>query len=247
MKCEKCGASIEIENNFCPYCGAENLYYRQHRQEMASMKEDYEKIKDHVMEKHRKIAGFSVKIAVICILIAVDLLLIFLAANMWSFLNIYEEIQAKKNHVLYRQRLEEYEKERDYMGLVAFYDEKNIYGVEELEDFDAVYRACSSYRYIYGYLVDLQNEESYLSGEEKIKYICDNLDYLYEACEQQEYEKEEQFQGEHKKLMDRLQYDLEALFITYGGITKEEAQQFSELSYGRRQIALERGIGSYED
>ena len=47
--------------------------------------------------------------------------------------------------------------------------------------------------------------------------------------------------------MDRLQYDLEALFITYGGITKEEAQQFSELSYGRRQIALERGIGSYED
>lgn len=247
MKCKKCGASIEIENNYCPYCGTENPYFQQHRKEMSFLKEDYEKTKDQVMEKHKKIAGFSVKIAAICILVAVDLLLLILAGNMWSLMGSYEKVQAKRNLTEYRERLEKYEKERDYLLFSAFYEEKNLYGVEGFEDFETVYRVCSNYQYIYKYIIDLGKEKSYPTDEERIKYICDNLDYLYDSMVQKEYSDPEQFQGEHKALMDDLKYDLKALFITYGGITEEEAEKFPEMSYGKRQIALERGLGYDED
>ena len=247
MKCTKCGASVEIENNFCPYCGTENQYFQKHREEMSSIKKDYEEVKDQVLEKHQKIAGFSVKIMIICIFVAVDILLFFLAGSMWDILRNYEKIQAKKRVTEYRQQLELYEEEKDYILLSAFYEENKLYGVEGFEDFEAVYRISSSYSYIYKYIIALGDGDIYFTDQEKIKYICDNLDYLYDYMKPKEYSDPEQFQGKHQELMEQITYDLKALFITYGGITEEEAEQFPQMSYGKRQIALERGLGYYED
>lgn len=247
MKCSNCGSNLNIEDAKCSYCGTENPYFQKHRADMFRFQTDYEKTKDQVIEKSRRFAGFTVKGTVIAVLVAVDILLFFLASNAWSIMNFFDKMSAQQNADIHRAKLESYEKDRDYLELADYYEEHSLYGSEKLSDFDVVYRVCSNYSYIYEYVVDFGNEDSYLTDADRIEYISDSLGYLYDSMEKKEYDPEECYEGEHKALLEQLKYDLKVLFMTYAHITEEEAESFPTMSDGRRQVAMERGLGLYED
>ena len=247
MKCSNCGSNLNIEDAKCSYCGTSNPYFEKHREDMFRFQKDYEETKEQVIKKSGRFAGISVKVATIAILIAIDVLMIFLASNIWSIMGSMERNRAERNADLHRARLETYEKERNYLELTNYYEEHSLSGSESLEDFDAVYRVCSNYSYIYQYIVELGTEDSYMTDEERIKYISDNLEYLYDSMEQKEYNLPECYQGEHGALMEQIKYDLKVMFMTYANISEEEAEEFPTMSDGRRQVAMERGLGLYED
>lgn len=247
MKCKQCGANIEIEANFCPYCGAENTEYLLHRKQMFHLKKDYEETKEQVMEENQRIASSSVRITVIAVLVALNLILWFLGANAWSIVRSYKVSIERKSIEIHQQKLQEYEQDNDYGMLAAYYDEHLLYEIEELEEFRQIYQACFNFIYAYGFIVDLPNPDSYFSPEEKIRTICDSLDYMYDAMTLKQYMDPKCYEGQHKVTMDNLKEDVSFLLITYGGISPEEASCFAQMSDGQRQIALERGLGLYED
>ena len=247
MKCKQCGASITLDVNFCPYCGTENSEYKLQRKQMFHLKKDYERTKARVLRENQRIAASSVKITAIAILIALNFVIWFLAGNVWDIMHDYKYSTEKKNIRYHLERLTEYEKDNKYLMLSAYYDEHLLYSMEELEEFRQVYQACSNYQYVYSMIMNLYNPENYLSKEESIKNICDNLEYMYDAMEKGEYDNPKAFEGQHKKTIDSLKKEVEMLLVTYTGITEEEAAGFDKMSDGQRQIALERGLGLYED
>ena len=247
MKCSNCGSSLQIEDSKCPYCGSMNPYFEKHREEMFHFKKDYEKTKEEVIKKSGKVAGMSVKITVIAILVALDILMLFLAGNSWSIMHEIEKGKAERNADIHRMRLEAYEVAFNYDGLAKYYEEYSLYGSDSLEDFDAVYRACSNYAYIYQYIVELGNPDSYMTDEERIEYICENLDYVYDTMEPKEYDLPQWYQGKHGEVLKQMKYDLKVLIMTYANVSQEEADAFPDMSDGRRQVAMERGLGLYED
>ncbi|MBR5579522.1 MAG: zinc ribbon domain-containing protein [Lachnospiraceae bacterium] len=247
MKCKQCGAAITLDVNFCPYCGTENSQYKLQRKQMFHLKRDYEKTKEKVLKENQRIAASSVKLTVIAILIALNFVIWFLAGNAWDIMHDYKYSEERKNIQLHREKLTEYEENSKYLMLAAYYDEHLLYSIEELEEFRKVYQACSNYEYVYSMIMNLYHPENYLSKEESIKNICDNLAYMYEAMEKEEYDNPKSFEGQHKKTMDSLKREVELLLVTYTKITKEEAERFEQMSDGQRQIALERGLGLYED
>ena len=173
--------------------------------------------------------------------------MIFLVGNVWGIMNSFDKMNAERNADMHRTRLETYELERNYLELTDYYEEHSLYGSDTLSDFDIVYRVCSNYSYIYEYIVELGNEDSYLTDADRIEYICDNLGYLYDCMEKKEYDSEECFAGEHGKLLEQVKYDLKVLFMTYANISEEEADKFPTMSDGRRQVAIERGLGILEE
>lgn len=120
-----------------------------------------------VIEKSSRFAGNSVKITMIAILVAVNILLIFLAGNAWDIMNSLDKMSAERNADIHRARLETYEAECNYMELANYYEEHSLYGSDALSDFDAVYRVCSNYSYIYEYIVELGNEDSYVTDADR--------------------------------------------------------------------------------
>ena len=247
MKCSNCGSNLQIEDSKCLYCGSVNPYFEKHREEMLRFKKDYEKTKDDVIKKSGRVAGMSVKITVIAILVALNIIILFLASNSWSIMHEIEKSKAERNADIHRMRLESYEEAFNYNGLAKYYEEYSLYGSDSLEDFDVVYRACSNYAYIYQYIVELGNPDSYLTDEQRIEYICENLDYVYDAMEPKEYDLPEWYQGKHGEVLEQMKYDLKVLIMTYANVGQEEADAFPNMSDGRRQVAMERGLGLYED
>ena len=247
MKCTNCGSQLNIEDATCSYCGNKNPYFEKHRADMFRFQKDFEETRNQVIKKSGHFAGISVKISIIAILVAVDLLLIFFAANAWSFMNTAAKRDAERKSGLHREKLEMYEAQRNYIELANYYEEHSLYGSEALEDFEAVYRVCSNYSYIYRYIVEFGKQDSYHTDEDRLKYVSDNLEYLYQEMEPGEYDLIECYEGAHGELLEQMKYDLKVLFMTYANITEEEAEKFPTMSEGRRQVALEKGLGLYED
>ena len=247
MKCKQCGANTQLESNFCPYCGAENTEYKLHRKQIFRMKKDYEETREQVLEENQKIATSFIRIAVIACLVALNLFVWIMAGNAWSIMYDYKVSQEKKYIELHRKKLTEYEKDNNYHMLQAYYEERNIGLIEDLEEFESVCRACYNYTYVYKLLFDLKNPDNFYYREEGIKNICDSLEYMYDAITLKEYDDPKEFEGQHKITMENLKKDVSLLLMTYGGISRQEAENFHSMSDGQRQVALERGLGLYED
>ncbi|MBQ9991120.1 MAG: hypothetical protein IJP31_09315 [Lachnospiraceae bacterium] len=247
MKCQQCGGNIGIQDERCPYCQTPNPHYKQHRAEMFRYRKDYEKTKEEVISKSGRFAGFTVKLTLIAVLAFLDVLFIALAVNADEVAWFLESRQVSAETSLHREKLEEYEAKRDYQGFVAYYEEHSLYLAEELEDFSKVYYASCNYIYIYDALVDLGQEDDYWTDERRIEVISDNLGYFYDELKPREYEDASRYTGEHGRYLEELKEDMGYLLCAYAKITAEEAEDFPVMSDGRRQLAIERGLGLYAD
>ena len=137
-----------MEEAKCAYCGTINPYFKKHREDMYQFRQEYEKTKEQVIEKSSRFAGNSVKITIIAVLVAINILMIFLVGNVWGIMNSFDKMSAERNADMHRTRLETYELERNYLELTDYYEEHSLYGSDTLNDFDIVYRVCSNYSYI---------------------------------------------------------------------------------------------------
>ena len=54
MKCKSCGANLEIDTAFCPYCGKANPVAKKHREDMARFEKDYKDTKKAVISSSKK-------------------------------------------------------------------------------------------------------------------------------------------------------------------------------------------------
>lgn len=247
MKCTDCGSHLKIEDAVCPYCGNKNPYFEKHREDMFRFQKDFEETKEQVLKKSSRFAGISVKVSIIAVLIALNLIVIFLTANAWDFMNSSAKRKAEKNADLHRKQLEIYENEKNYMELTHYYEENSLHGSESLNDFDVVYQVCSNYSYIYRHLVELGKKDSYYTDQRRIEYIGDSLEYIYRAMVPDECDLPECYEGAHQELLEQMKYDLKVLFMTYANISEEDVEKIPEMSQGRRTVTLEKGLGLYED
>lgn len=247
MKCRNCGSNLNILNNTCPYCGTANPHFRKQRENIDRYGMDYEKTKEEVVKKSRHFAGYSVRITLIAVLAFLNVLFLLLGLYSWDIQYWLQEREVEKMAGQHREALEEYERNFDYIGLYSYFNAHDLHYSDSLEDFYKVSLACSSFTYLFEDLVMLGQEGRYETDEERIEYIGNHLDTLYECLKPEDYDLPSYYEGNHGKMLERMEADVQALLITYANITQEEAESFPEMSDGRRQVAIERGLGLSED
>ena len=76
MKCEFCGANIDIESPVCPHCGMQKRQFEQHRSDMNRFRQEFQYVRDDVVEENKRFSKKASYITVLCVLIAINLLLL---------------------------------------------------------------------------------------------------------------------------------------------------------------------------
>ncbi len=247
MKCKNCGSNLNLLQSACPYCGTVNPHFRSQRENIDRYGKDYARTKEEVVAKSSRFAGYSVRITIIALLAFLNILFLLLGLYSWDIQYWRQEKQVEREADRHRAALEELEANFDYIGFSVYYETHDLYLSDSLEDFTKVQQVCSDYTFLFENLVMLGQEDTYQTDEERLEYIGDRLKYLYDSMEPAEYEPESYYEGNHGRLIRQLEEDLQLLLITYAGITPGEAAEFAEMSDGRRQVAMERGLGLYED
>lgn len=247
MKCQACGSALHIEEEKCPHCGKENPYYKKHRQEMHAYRQEFSEVKQDVYKKTGMFTGLTVKISIIAVLIAAQLMMLFTHENTWRISREWKTKKAEQRLEEHGEALERLEKERNYLEFIVYYEENNLNYVEALKEYKVVSRICSEYRYLYKQLLSFLREEEYISKQQRVEYICESLETIYESMEQNEYSDAGCYGEAHREMMEAMKADISVLLVAYANIDKEEAEKFDTLSGGNKRIALERGLLTDEE
>lgn len=246
MKCPSCGNDLHIEDEKCPYCGKENPYYKKHRLAMKKYQKEFNDVKEDVYRKTGRLTSLQVKALAIAILLLLNMGLMILGKNAWGIHYYFEKIYVDKHNEEYLAVMEQLESEKDYFALGCYYGTVFRYGSYDNE----YYRICRMshfYSQVYAEIMDLKNENGWNTMEGKIKYLCEDIEYMYECSVQDDYDDPMYFGERHRAAMEDIKEEVKGLLITYANLTEEEAELFATYSNGQKQLVLEKAVAGNEE
>ena len=248
MKCEYCGANLTIDDEVCSFCGSANPFAVKHRKEMHHFTREFNKTKSAVLRESKYQTKWAVKITLIAIMLAANLLVWFFIGNSYDIEQFVVSYKVNAQYSTHKKAMDEYEANREYIALSYYYNENQLYFSERFKEYRAVSDVCSQYSSIYRNLMGIVTKESdeYYSHEKQVEYISDQLDYLYRASVKSTYDDAEKYAPVHQECMDDVVAQVELLIQTYLGVSDEDIAGFREMSKARRQIVMEEGLKFYE-
>lgn len=158
MKCEKCGYSLQIEDEVCPSCGTENAFGRSHREEMERYSQEFQDTQDSVINSTKKTAGVMVRFIIGLVLIILSVIIFILSAG--SGIRESGKIRKVRNNIdQYRNEYVELEKSNDYVLLHKWFVANNLNKVPEFKDCLNVFNVCMYYEYLVSYAAEITYED----------------------------------------------------------------------------------------
>ena len=254
MKCEHCGADLSIENAKCPYCGLDNPYYKQHREQMQQYQKEFQNTKKDVYQVTNRYVGKTIYITIIAVLVALNILGFFANAVLADELaRDINHSRARRKAAVLRENLEQMEQDGDYLGLTYYYYNQDGPYVTELDDFGQIAVVCGNYRYIYETVTKTfyyQNHSSEPNIEFQGKVIEDSLEDIYVAMDEENANyfdlKAGCYNAEHVRAMEKCLEQTYAVLHTYCNISKEDLENFREMSPAKRSVIIEEGLSLNE-
>lgn len=248
MKCNSCGSNLTIDDEVCSFCGAANPFAAKHRQQMRHFTREFNKTKSDVLNTSKHQSKLFVKITLIAVLVAVNMIVWFAIGNFYSVESFFNARKINAHYTEHKAILDEYEKNRQYLALAAYYDRNDLYDSDKFDEYRQVVNTCNYYSSIYRNLIEvvMGTEYDYMTKEDKVERISEDLEYMYKYSKPTEYSDEEQYAPVHQECMNDLISDTEALLQAYFEIPEEDIAQFESLSKAKRQIIMEEGLVLYE-
>ncbi|MCQ2549390.1 MAG: zinc ribbon domain-containing protein [Lachnospiraceae bacterium] len=250
MKCPNCGAQISVEDQKCPYCDSENEFYKSQRKSFIHFRREFESMKADVLDKTHQASKRSAIITWIAILLVLNIVFLILIGQSYEISSSIKTNKLKKDLTNVKLQVSSYEEERDYFSLAAFDRAYYLYDIKELREYQVAVEMSEKFVWIYEAIMRLQEEEpSYRnSKEEDCKYISEYLTRLYENLSpKNSYYDVSCYTEVHKAFMEDLVADMHALLVAYCEVPAETVERFPTMSEGKRMIALEKGLGIWEE
>lgn len=249
MKCHSCGNDLHMEEERCPYCGVENPYYKKHRFAMKKYRKEFDDVKEDVYKKTGIFTGLTVRITIIAVLAAINIGMLLINRNVWNIERYRIEKHNQEHREEYSGRLDELEAEGKFYELAVFWEEYSLYYGDSFEEYKKIADVCSRYADIYRGILNLEKEYEfdYMTQTERITDLCENMEFMYGYMIPKEYDNPECFNEQHTAAMEKVKERVTCMLSVYAHLTPEEAEQFWELSNGRKQLAIEKGLGLYEE
>ena len=230
----------------CPFCGQPNEEAARHAQDMRRYQYEFQQTRENVEATAGKSARRTAKVAVIAVLLVLIGINIFLQMQSFSIVWSLERRAAAGKSKEYTAQMEKDLAEGNYIGFAAFVSAKGINCYEEpYEKWYRIYRTAQQYRYAVEQIEKLKNPGRYADPERNIKYAAEYIDSFYESLDEENYRYYEYDAEESEKHVAAMKADLNAMYIAYLGMSKEEAESMETISSGSRMLLIERGAAIY--
>lgn len=253
MKCEFCGANIDIESPVCPHCGMQKQQFEQHRSDMNRFQYEFQTVKEGVVEENKRFSKNASYITAICVLLILNLVLIVGHFMNWD---IYKYIRAKdinKHMNEHIQMLEQYEEAGEFEALYSYYQRNDLQYCDEdspLEEYRLMQRFCSNYDYVLRYLPQVSIKgyapDSSYRVETQMETIVESYnsmvklynDYVLDDQYHSSYS-ERCFLQKHIDSYEAMIKNTEYFLMTYCEWDEEQLEEFKTGSKAKQILMIE--------
>ncbi len=233
MKCKRCGSNLEIDHEFCPYCGTPNQIARKHREDMKKYAGDYERTKETVVTKSRKTNRVSIRIAVISLTLAAIVGVVVYGAVSDSLRRNHFRKEAKKEVDARVDALIPYIENNDYLTVNEMAAEAELRSLLPFqhECYDIV--KVSDYFAELFTLVMVLSDDNGEKEEQYAKQISACIQDIGRVVDEKKDRKEL-----YAQYMTNIKADTVRMFETYLNMSEDAALELFEMTDVKRENAL---------
>lgn len=239
MKCENCGGNLTLEDVVCPHCEAVNQHAIQHIREMKRYQKDYEGTKQEVYAVTKRYVGVAVRIVIIAVLIVAIIVCGWMSGETYSIKRKLMQAKAERKSEEYKATIDEYLENGEFYALDVYLEVNAIdMGLPAYEEYKAVFSAVSNYRFFYTDLIRCMHPYDEKNLATFPTRLEQDLSQFYRLFNEEHYLSINDT-PQHKKYILQMKEQMEALMVTYCGMTKEEAESIWEMSDAQKMTLLE--------
>ena len=248
MKCQHCGHNLNIEENFCSYCGQPNPFAVKHQEAMLRFEKDYERTKKDVLEQSTRFNRHTVRLTILAVLVALiaatTVFLIKADDIRWWRMEKRVEAQADQH----REAIGRLMDDRDYLGMYSYFTNNDIRYTDTFREYDSVSDSSFQYRQFYTDLMILQAKKTdadsfrYYSESMLLECIAQEIYRINECLEPQTYN-EAAYTAEKMAFMEDVRDRVETMAESYFGLSREEALATRDMTVARINVMLEDHYG----
>lgn len=253
MKCEKCGAALQIEDEICPYCKAPNPFAKKHREDMKKYNRAFEETRQDITSKASLITPRAVRLILIAVLMALIILEIALTSILPHKIYRYRsERDFARNRDKYLAMMIEYEETGNWDALHALNTSKRIYNDSVLAEFNHVKDAADYFiniRSTLMYYYDDIYSQRPISEDMLTSWarsVSQSLDSYYASLNRPASvfydDASTEYDDLHKAAFERLDTDLNSVLITYCNLTRDEVNSLKEISQSNKAKLIRTGM-----
>ena len=237
MKCPSCGANLQIDHAFCPYCGKVNPVAQKHREDMNRYANDYKKTKEEVIGNTRKFNKVTFRVTAIAITLAAiaGVIVLSVAKTRLSY-SVRRDRRSLKAPQYYEATLNLMD-EGDYVGLATLASAKGVRSANDkaFYDYYGVFRAADLYDDVFTKMVKSLSDTEITDSD--ITSLASSIHSFYKSFDSyssygQENERVIKFNADIKR-------DMKFLLTTYLEISKEKADEVETMSEGQISVMIE--------
>ena len=214
------------------------------------------------LTKSRKAGHLTGYLVVLIVMIVLNIVAAFFSSNAWNFKYERRRVEAAKQAHVHRAALDKMIEEQDYIAMRTYYYNNRLSGVDAFREYEAVMKYAGNLGDVYMYLCfreyeavmkyagNLGDVYMYLCNTDRYGYwksekglentvtsMSSNIISLYENPLSSYYD-EESVTEEKLAVIEDIRNQAEALLVTYGGFTSEEAQELKNMSKSRIEDTL---------
>lgn len=244
MKCEFCGGNLSLEDKYCPHCGQINKHSQEHIREMGHFRKRFESTQDRVYGVTHAYTQLTVRIALICILIVLIILAVMLGTNAYSVMRDIRERNSNRKFDEYSEVMDSYLEKGEFAEFHYFCESNQIDWFESpYEAYAPVISAARDYSYIVDGIADMVCKEA--EEEWEPKFLGSVVFSFYDRLNPENWSWYEGADCEkNRKALEKMVNQVEGLLITYCGLTREQAENLSELNEARITVLLEEAMAN---
>lgn len=243
MKCEHCNGNLTLEQEYCPHCGQPNKHARKHIDDMRRYQGEFEDTRRYVKDKVTGYTAISVRVVILSVLIVLCLVFIAVGSNAGRITRSIQRNKADRNFREYAQILDEYLEKGDFLEFGSFCDYKGIrtYDSAYEEKYGQIINACNWYESAFTQLMNFACFDEADRINQMTELTGDSLEYFYKYYRNDDsfYSGQDGEQELYRKTLNQMERDIELLLSVYCGFSKEEAEEFPQMSKAKRNILLE--------
>lgn len=241
MKCNNCGADLQIELENCAYCDTLNPYFKQHREDMEAYQEKFRETQVEVKTRTQKYSKNMVTINIICVLLCANLAVLFACTQVRNIGRWIEDKEVTDNLSKHQNTLVNMVENRNYIGLSCYMSLEGLRYQDEFRNCYAVLRCAENYQWVFEGLMALNHEENLEKSRYEfwIETIAEYMLDIYEIKIPDEYSDTTQYTPQHLQTMDEILEQSKALLAGYTDLSLGEIEDLEYMSKAAFMLRLE--------
>jgi len=253
MECKYCGAKLSLTDRFCPSCGRANVEAAEHQKKMDKYNSEFLAEKKKVEKDVFSYREVVTRVILLACIIACSIIFAIIGSNSYSRGISKSAKDAVKNSNSYLPELDSYIDKKDLLAVNSFYeyhslrriyDDKNPYA-----SYKQITNAAQDYTRIYFYISSHFNNQTYRDNL-RVDTLNEDLESFYKKAypdsKYKQYDYTVEQDSRSRDFCDYANKCINALLVTYVGISEDDAQRLKSCTTAQRTLILENAIRKVE-